>query len=209
MKPTRRLLLSSAAMAVIASSFDALAQDAAPKIDIKELNTPPAIGEMSLGSDTAKVTIIEYASASCPHCRDFYRDVFVPLKKDYIDTGKIKFIFREFPHNDPGMAAFMLARCAPKEKYFPMIDVFFETQEKWLENPLEGLKNIALQAGFTEASFQTCLKNEQVAKDVYAIRQRGEGFGVTGIPTIFINGERYDGDRTMAAVKAKIDPLLG
>jgi protein-disulfide isomerase len=209
MKTTRRTLLSTAVALAVLPATQAFAEDAPPPVDLKALNTPPAIGEMELGPKDAKVTMIEYASASCPHCRDFYREVYVQLKKDYIDTGKIHFIFREFPHNDPAMAAFMLARCSPKEKYFPMIDVFFSTQEKWMADPLNGLKEIAKQTGMTEDVFNACLKNQKMAKDIYAVRQQGEKFGVTGIPTIFINGERFDGDRTIEAVKAKIDPLLG
>jgi protein-disulfide isomerase len=203
MKTTRRLLLSGAAVAAFAPS--AFAQT----IDLKALNEPSAIGEMALGSETAKVTVIEYASASCPHCADFFKDVYVPLKKDYIDTGKVRFVFREFPHNDQAMAAFMLARCSPKEKYFPMIDVFFETQATWLANPLEGLKNIALQSGMTEETFTACLKDEKVAKGIWDVKVKGESFGIDSIPTIFVNGERYEGDRTYDAFKAKIDPLLG
>ena len=99
--------------------------------DLAGLNDPPAFGEMALGPDTAKVTVIEYASASCPHCANFYNKTFLTLKKEYIDTGKIRFVFREFPHQDAALAAFMLARCAPKEKYFPLIDMFFATQQEW------------------------------------------------------------------------------
>lgn len=203
MKTTRRLLLSGVAVAALVPSAFAQA------LDLKALNEPSAIGEMAQGPETAKVTVIEYASASCPHCADFFKDVYVPLKKDYIDTGKVRFIFREFPHNDQAMAAFMLARCSPKEKYFPMIDVFFETQATWLANPLEGLKNIALQSGMTAEQFDKCLKDEAVAKGLWEVRQKGEKLGVDAIPTIFVNGERYEGDRTYDAFKAKIDPLLG
>jgi protein-disulfide isomerase len=208
MKTTRRMFLTSVAASALVPTF-ARAQNAPVQVDLALLMTPPAIGEMELGSKDAKVTMVEYASASCPHCRDFYNDVFVAVKKDYIDTGKLRFIFREFPHNDQAMAAFMLARCAPKEKYFPMVDIYFLTQDKWLADPLNSLKEIAKQAGVTEEAFNACLKNEKLAKDIYAVRQQGEKLGVDSIPTIFINGERYEGDRTLAAVKAKIDPLLG
>ena len=178
-------------------------------VDLTGLNDPPAFGEMTMGPDTAKVTVIEYASATCPHCAAFYNDTFGVLKKEYIDTGKIKFVFREFPHQDAALAAFMLARCAPKEKYFPLIDVFFTTQPEWTQNPLAGLNKIAQQAGFTQESFDACMKNEAVAKDILAVRTKAEGFGVTGIPTFFVNGERYEGENTIEAFRAKIDPLLG
>jgi len=177
-------------------------------VDLTGLNDPPAFGEMTLGPDTAKVTVIEYASATCPHCAAFYNDTFGALKKEYIDTGKIKFVFREFPHQDAALAAFMLARCAPKEKYFPLIDVFFATQPEWTQNPLAGLNKIAQQAGFTQESFDACMKNETVAKEILAVRSKAEGFGVTGIPTFFVNGERFEGETTIEAFRAKIDPLL-
>src|SRR3990172_1778381 len=120
--------------------------------DLTGLNDPPSYGEMTLGPDTAKVTIIEYASATCPHCAAFHNETFGTLKKEYIDTGKIRFVMREFPHQDAALAAFMLARCAPKEKYFPLIDVFFATQPEWTQDPLAGLSKIAQQAGFTKES---------------------------------------------------------
>lgn len=177
-------------------------------VDLTGLNDAPAYGEMVLGPDTAKVTVIEYASATCPHCAAFHNETFGTLKKEYIDTGKIRFVLREFPHNDAALAAFMVARCAPKEKYFPLIDVFFATQPEWTQSPQEGLYKIAQQAGFTKESFEACLKNETVAKDILAVRSKAEGFGVTGIPTFFVNGERYGGENTIEAFRAKIDPLL-
>lgn len=199
----RHVLFGSAALAGLAlGGASAFAQNLAG------LNDPPAFGEMTLGPDTAKVTVIEYASATCPHCAAFHNETFEALKKEYIDTGKIKFVFREFPHQDAALAAFMLARCAPKEKYFPLIDVFFATQPEWTQNPLEGLNKIAQQAGFTKESFDACMKNEAVAKDILAVRSKAEGFGVTGIPTFFVNGERFEGETTIEAFRAKIDPLL-
>lgn len=193
-----------------AAALGGMALGATPSfaVDLTGLNDAPAFGEMTLGPDTAKVTVIEYASATCPHCAAFYNETFGALKKEYIDTGKIRFVFREFPHQDAALAAFMLARCAPKEKYFPLIDVFFTTQPEWTQDPLAGLNKIAQQAGFTKESFDACMKNEAVAKDILAVRTKAEGFGVTGIPTFFVNGERFDGERKIEDFRAKIDPLL-
>ena len=207
----RRVLLASAASLAFAVTSPALAQDqpATGPIDLAALMAPPALGEMALGSETAKVVIIEYASASCPHCAEFANTQFPILMKDYVDTGKVRFIFREFPHNDPAMGAFMLARCAPKERYFPLIEIYFKTQEKWVPNPLAGLKEIALQAGFTEQTFTACLNNQEVAKKIFEVRAKAETFGVQGIPSFFINGKRFEGDNTVEAMKAVIDPLLG
>jgi protein-disulfide isomerase len=199
----RRVIFGSVALAGVA-----LGAPQSFAVDLTGLNDPPAFGEMTMGPDTAKVTVIEYASATCPHCAAFYNETFGALKKEYIDTGKIRFVFREFPHQDAALAAFMLARCAPKEKYFPLIDVFFATQPEWTQNPFAGLNKIAQQAGFTQESFDACMKNEAVAKDILAVRSKAEGFGVTGIPTFFVNGERYEGEITIEAFRAKIDPLL-
>jgi len=172
------------------------------------LNDPSPIGEMALGPENAKVTVIEYASASCPHCANFYKTTFQDLKKDYIDTGKIRFIFREFPHNQPALAAFMLARCAPKDKFFPLVDMFFEQQEKWLAAPRDELFKIAQLAGFTQESFDACLKNEEVAKGIISVRDQAEGFGVDSIPTFFINGEKLKGETSIEEFRKIIDPLL-
>lgn len=202
---SRRTLLASVAASALLPAA-ALAQDAP---DLSKLNEPPAHGEIADGPETAKVTIIEYASASCPHCAAFATTVYPVLKKDYIDTGKVRFLFREFPHNDAGLGAFMVARCAPPDKYKAIVDVLFKTQEKWMPAPFEGLKAIALQAGFTEESFVACTKNADVAKAILAERKRAEGFGVTGIPYIFINGKHFEGDNTIEGLKAVIDPLLG
>jgi protein-disulfide isomerase len=204
----RHLLAAGAGLLSLAAAAPlALAQSAGPA-DLEALMEPPTHGEMVLGVEAAPITVVEYASASCPHCAAFANDVLPALKTEYIDTGKMRLIFREFPHNDAGMGAFMMARCAPKEKYFPLIEILFKTQADWVQKPLEGLKAIALQAGFTEQTFMACLNNQEVAKNIFEVRQKAEGFGVTGIPSFFINGERYEGENTLEAFKAKFDSLL-
>ena len=204
---SRRNLLLGAAAIALAAATPAHAEDA--KIDLTDLLTAPKEGDMILGPDTAKVTIIEYASASCPHCAAFYNDVFVKFKKDYIDTGKVKFIFREFPHNDQAMGAFMLARCSAKEKYFPLVDIFFTTQPKWVPDAYNQLKEIAKQTGMSAEDFDKCLKNVDVAKGIMEVRDKADkSYGVTGIPTFFINGKLWDGERTIDSLKKFVDPLL-
>jgi protein-disulfide isomerase len=212
----RRTLLLGLSAAATGLSTMAFADDTTTKVDgasgtvdLTDLLTPPDEGDMTLGPDTAKVTIVEYGSASCPHCAAFYKDTFLKLKTDYIDTGKVRFIFREFPHNDQGLAAFMVARCAPKEKYWPLIDVFFTTQEKWVPDAYNQLKNIAQQAGMPAADFDACLKNEKVAKAILDVREKAaKKYGVNGIPYIFVNGKAFEGETSYDAMKAAIDPLL-
>ena len=200
----RSLLLAGAASVALAAISPALAA-----VDMAELLKPPTLGDMALGADDgAKVTLIEYASATCPHCAAFHKDVWPKLKADYVDTKKIRFIFREFPLNDAALAAFMLARAAPKESYFPMIGVFFDTLETWAQNPAEGLLNIAKQAGFSQEKFDATLKDEKLAKGIMEIRDGGVKFGVKGTPAFFLNGELLEGERDYASFKAAIDPLL-
>lgn len=204
----RSLLLAGAAVAALAST-PALAQEEGAPVDLAELLKPPALGDMALGADEgAKVTIVEYASATCPHCAAFHKDVWPKLKADYIDTGKIRFIFREFPLNDPALAAFMIARAAPKESYFPLIGVFFDTLETWAKDPANGLLNIAKQAGFTQEKFDATLKDEKLAKGIMEIRDGGVKFGVQGTPTFFLNGKPMRGEVTYDSLKADIDKLL-
>lgn len=199
----RTLLLGGAALSC-GFAFPALA------LDLSTLSQPSPLGEMALGPEDAKVTVVEYASASCPHCATFFKTTFQELKKQYIDTGKIRFVFREFPHNDVGLAAFMIARCAPKEKYFPLVDTFFEQQDMWLAAPRDGLFKIAQAAGFTQESFDACLKNEEIAKGIIGVRENAtRNYGVESIPTFFINGQLMKDESSIEAFKAVIDPLLG
>ena len=181
-------------------------------VDLAKLYAEPELGDMALGQGAtdAKVTIIEYASATCPHCAKFHEETYGTLKADYIDTNKIRFVFREFPLNDGALAAFMIARSAPKESYFPLIDIYFSTLKTWAAgNWVEGLFNIAKQAGFTREKFHATLKDEALARKILAIRDAGAEFGVKGTPTFFINGEILDGEQNVEAFKKKIDPLLG
>lgn len=202
----RNLLLGASLLGFAPSST--LPAFAADKVDLSDLLTPED-NDMIMGKDDAKVTVVEYASASCPHCAAFYKDAFPKIKADYIDTGKIKFLFREFPHNQQALAAFMLARCSPKEKYFPLMDVFFKTQEAWVPNAHDGLLNIMKQSGMSEADFDACLKNEAIAKGIIATREKASAkYGVDGIPTIFINGKVFTGETSYDDLKKTIDPLL-
>lgn len=202
----RKLMIGSAAATGLA-----LGVPGAYALDIAELNKEPELGEMWLGAEAAatKVTLIEYASATCPHCAAFHSEAYKPLKAEFIDSKKIRFVFREFPLNDAALAAFMVARAANKDAYFPLIDVFFETLQTWAQGDVaENLFNIAKQAGFTREKFDATLKDSELAKKILAIKEAGEKFGVEGTPTFFLNGEIYEGDRTFDAMKKVIDPLL-
>lgn len=208
MKLNRRdILFSAAAGAMLAASPLALAPARAQEVDLSDLNQAPELGEMVLGEADAPVTIIEYASATCPHCANFHSGAFPQLKSEFIDTGKVRFIFREFPFDDLALAAFMLARCAPADKYFAMLDILFEQQATWTRNNPKGeLFKIAKLAGFTEESFEACLKNEDIAKGILAIREKAaKSYGVDSTPTFFINGEELKGNADIETFRKKIE----
>jgi protein-disulfide isomerase len=175
-----------------------------------ELMTAGPLGEMWLGDEKAPVTIIEYASMTCPHCATFHETTYPELKKRYIDTGKVRFIFREFPLDPLAAAGFMLARCAGKDRYFPLIETLFQKQREWVvQQPLPPLLAIAKQAGFTQETFEACLSNQQVQDGIDEVRQRAvQKLNVTSTPTFFINGKIFRGAMTIADIEKEIAPYL-
>ena len=176
----------------------------------EELMTPGPLGEKTQGDPKAPVTLIEYAAVTCPHCSDFFMRQFPEIKSKYIDTGKVHFVFREFALNALDVAGFMLARCAGDSQYFPMVDTLFEKQREWVvQKPLEPLMAIAKQAGFTQQSFEECLKNQKIEDGIKWVRDRAsEKFGVSGTPTFFINGKKFTGNPTAAEIGKEIDGYL-
>jgi protein-disulfide isomerase len=215
---TRRRFCEGAAAVVLASvalgstrSLFPLAEMAlAQEISPVELLQPSPLGDRQLGPDNAPVTIVEYASLTCPHCAHFAETTFPELKKRYIDTGKVRYIFREFALNPLDAGAIMLARCLDKSKYFDFIDVLFRTQEKWVvQRPIEPLLAIAKQAGFTKETFDACLKNQKMLDDIEAQRNRAsEKFGVNSTPTFFINGKIARGGVSIEEMEKLIKPYL-
>lgn len=172
-----------------------------------------ALPEMTLGAKDAPVTIIEYASMTCPHCAHFQETTFPELKKRYIDTGKVHYILREFPLDRLAAAVFMLARCAAKDdssRYFAMVDTFFAQMNVWaVEDPIPPLLAIAKQAGFTETSFKECLANQELLDNIEKVRQRAiDEFKVESTPTFFINGARHPGALTIETMATLIDAQL-
>jgi len=175
-----------------------------------ELMKPGPLGDMSLGDEKAPVTIIEYASMTCPHCANFHETTYPELKKKYIDTGKVRFIFREFPLDQLAAAAFMLARCGGKERYFPMVETLFQQQRTWaVQRPLQPLLAISKQAGLSEAGFNECLKNQQVLDGIEDVRKRAaEKLNVQSTPTFFVNGKQLRGAATLAEFEKEMAPYL-
>jgi protein-disulfide isomerase len=161
------------------------------------------LGEKAQGKADAPVTIIEYASMTCPHCAHFAVNVYPVLKSRYIDTGQVRYILREFPLDPLATAGFMLARCAGDDKYFTVVDLLFRKQQDWVvQRPLAPLLGIAEQEGFSKESFDACLANQQVLDGIEWVRQRAATrFGVDSTPTFFINGEIHRGDMTLAELE--------
>jgi protein-disulfide isomerase len=204
-----------AAAALGASALPSFSQDKSEGAAIPpaELMKPGALPDMALGAEKAPVTIVEYASMTCPHCRHFQETTFPELKKRYIDTGKVRYIFREFPLDTLAEAASMLARCSAdgdSGKYFSMVDTLFHQQNDWaVEKPIPPLMRIAKQAGFTEATFNTCLANQKILDAIESVRKRAvDQFKVHSTPTFFVNGSPHPGALSIEEMAKIIDPYL-
>ena len=207
-RQTLQLLGTATAAAFIATSLPALAQNVA----VQDLAVQGPLGDVSLGPDNAKVTIIEYASLTCSHCAAFHKTTWPELKKRYIDTGKIRFTLREFPLDPLATAGFMLARCDGNAKYYPVTDLLFDQQRNWAftDKPLDALRTMMRQAGFSQDKFDACLKDQKLYDAINVVKNRGvEQFKVDSTPTFFINGQRHPGNMSIDELEAIIKPLLG
>jgi protein-disulfide isomerase len=214
---TRRQMFTATATFALAGTAGTIlsptaepAKAATPETDLAELAKPGPDGDVVLGSEKAPVTIIEYASMTCPHCAHFSQETFPELQKRYIDTGKVRFIFREFPLDALAAAGFMLARCAGKDKFMPIVETLFAKQPEWMvQKPIPPLTEIAKQFGFTQASFDQCLANQKVLDGIQEVRDRAsEKLGVNSTPTFFVNGKKLSGDQSIEALAKEIDPYL-
>ncbi|WP_425088381.1 DsbA family protein [Stappia sp.] len=202
----RQLLLRASAGLVAAGTVLPALPAFAQSVDAAKLLEPGVLPDKVLGDENAPVAVVEYASMTCGHCANFHKEGYRHLKSEYIETGKVRFVFREFPLDPVAAAAFMLARCAPEEKYFDVVDLMFEEQRSWAftQNPYESLLKFARQIGFTQESFETCLKDQALLDGIYAARDRGKEFGVNSTPTFFFNGEMERGALSVAQLDAAI-----
>jgi len=186
------------------------ANDGGPKKDpdVAELMAPGPLEDMVLGKADSPNVIVEYASMTCPHCALFQKTVFPEVKAKYIDTGQTRFILREFPLDGLAVAAFMLARCAGPDRYYPMIDGLFETQETWAVPGGDGKEKlllIAKQAGFSKEKFDQCLGDKELFNKIVEVRKQAhEKFGVDSTPTFFVNGKRLTGEQQFKDFEAAL-----
>jgi protein-disulfide isomerase len=203
---TRRVFVAAALAGAALFGTAALAQD----VSKEDLLAPGPLGDKVLGSADAPVSVVEYASMSCPHCAHFDQTTFDDFKTKYVDTGKVRYVFRQFPLNAPALAVAMLARCAPADKYFDVVHTFFRSQDQWLyvKDVKAGILQVAGQFGFTQQSFDTCIKNQALFEAIDQEQKRGSGFGVNATPTFFIDGKKYEGALTLDELDKAIEPLL-
>jgi protein-disulfide isomerase len=174
----------------------------------------PAVVEMTMGSPDAPVTLVEYAMFTCPHCAAFHRDVFPQIKADYIDTGKVRLVYREVYFNRPSLWAAMVARCAPQDRYFGIVDLLFEKQADWAAETdgqamVQKLYGIGRQAGMTDAQMDACLQDRALAEALVGEYQKhAEADGIEATPTFVINGKKVD-NASYEELRAELDAALG
>jgi protein-disulfide isomerase len=194
-------LAVSAALALVAA---APAFAAAPAASLEP--------EMSMGNPKAKVTVIEYASASCPHCARFNNDVFPEFKKKYVDTGKVRYVFREFltPPAEFAALGFLTARCAGKKQYFPVLDAVFHDQAHIYETGdlAEGLIGIGAKFGLSKEQVMACAGDKKALDALNARVAKADQDGIGATPTFLIGDAKMEGEKTLAELATVIDPLL-
>ncbi|MCB9993311.1 MAG: DsbA family protein [Hyphomicrobiaceae bacterium] len=215
MKLTRRTALSLASGLAAASALGLRPAFAAEGDTYEMLKLLAPAGDWTdkwLGAADAPVTIIEYASSTCPHCARFHEEVYPELKAQYIDTGKARFSLRPFLLNVLDAAVFMLAVQAEGDKYYDVLDAYFPTQTAWVtsDNPRDAILQIAEQLGYNEESFNAALSNQALFEGMDKLRQQGtDEFGITGTPTFYVNGKQFVGETPIETLAAEIDPLVG
>lgn len=183
-----------------AQSSPPLSPDAASLLQVKPQ-------DRVLGQADAPITIVEYASMTCPHCAHFANEVLPELKKKWIDTGKAKLVMRPFPLDPVALRAEMLARCLPPERYYPMVETLFKTQEKWAvaQDWRAALERVARLAGVSDKEFDACLANKALEDEIVQSRLTASTqLDVNGTPTLFVNGKKFEGPPTVQA----LDELL-
>ena len=189
--------------------MDAAAQGASAA----DVAKPVSLPDMALGPATAIVTITEYASMTCPHCADFNEKVFPKIKSEYIDTNKVRYVFREFPLDIKAAAGSMLARCIAKDdagKYFAVIDMLFRQQNDWVvKNTTETLTRIGKQAGLRQQAVEDWLKDQALLDKIAADQKyAADVLKVNSTPSFFINGELIKGDTRFEEFDKRLKSLL-
>ena len=214
MKFNRRdtLMLAAAASALSLCGVAAASAAEGDMVDVAKLMAPAGgVADHVQGSETAPVTVIEYASPTCPHCAAFSNDVLPAFTEAYVDTGKVKLIVRPFVRNVLDAAVFMLAEAAGPTNYHNVLSTYFKTQATWAasQTPRDAILEIAKQLGFTQETFDAALTNQELFTGMEALREQAlNEFALAGTPTFYVNGKTLTGDKTLEQLAAEIDPLI-
>lgn len=203
--------LLSAAGFIGSLDAPARADDTQAVVPMEELMAKGALPDIAQGKDNAPIVIVEYASMTCGHCARFHAETYPLLLKNYIDTGKVRFILREFPLDPLAAAAFMLARCAGDDKRYAMIDLLFDKQKDWAfaDKPLEALSSLVKQTGMTDEAFNACVNNQALYDQINQVRDHASAkFGIDATPTFFVNGKKVTGEIAPNALDPLLQPLL-
>ncbi len=174
--------------------------------------TEAMLAERALGDPQAKVTIVEYSSLTCPHCAEFHQNVLPQIKAEYIDTGMVRWVFRDFPLDGRAMGAAMIARCVPAERYFGFIDMLFRDQQAWARStdPLTDLKVRAQLAGLAPADVDACLADKVLLQGIQTRAQEAQKQdGIDGTPSFRMNGQKIAPNHSFDEFKSVITPALG
>jgi len=178
---------------------------------LADIMAPGELPEMALGRPDSPVTIVQYASLSCPYCRRFQIESFPELRAAYIDTGKVRYVLRaEFPIGKQSGLATIALRCAPADKYFLLYDKLMREQASWVSQEVrpDPIFRIAAQVGMTRAQFDSCRENRAMIGKLNAIKERGRQLGVIGTPNFFIDGKLVKTVLGMAEIREMVDPIL-
>lgn len=193
------------AVALVIAAFAAGTASAEP------LSAEEALKDRILGDANAPVEIIEYASLTCPHCGDFHRDKLDTLKKDFIDTGKAKLVFRDFPFDRVGLGGAMIARCVAPDRYYQVLDVIYKKQEEWVtsKDPMGELRKIGRFAGLSDADIDTCLADKKLMDGILQHRVDAmQKYKVEATPSFIINGELITGNQPIETFTEVIEKHL-
>jgi protein-disulfide isomerase len=209
-----RNLFCAATLILGLAAFGAAQAQTAPKpdstVDMAKALEPGPLPELSIG-EASGLPVIEYGSATCPHCAHFARDVWPEFKKTYVDTGKVRFIFREYSRNSLDVGAFILARCVGDDKAYATIELLFASQDSWAfgGNPLDGLMAALRPTGMTQEKANACLK-DQAKADAFAkiVKTADEKFKISGTPTFVIDGKVYGGALSLDELNAILKPII-
>lgn len=209
MHGTRRTILQTTALCGLGLALSATVAFAQTSPEMV-LADPGPLPEKVFGSPDAPVTVIEYASLTCHHCKNFHVNFWPEIKERYVDTGKVRFIMREFPLDPLATAGFMLARCSGDDKWYPVVDTLYRSDEQWAHaaDPVEGLYSIMRQTSMGREAFEACLRNQKLLDDINEVSRRGAAAGVKSTPTFFINGSMQAGALSPKAFAEIVDPLI-